>query len=329
MQAVILAAGKSTRTYPLTLTKPKPLLKVANKTILDYNLEALKDVAEEIMIVVGYKKGMISEFIKRNYPKLKIKFIEQHKQLGTGHAVYILKNHIKDRFILLMGDNIYSKEDIIKIGKHKYSILVKRVKNWQNFGVVKEENNVLVDIVEKPKDFISNLVNCGLYSLDKTIFGIIKNIKKSERHEYELTDAIKTLSIKDRLYCVNSKSCRQISYSWDLLNADKEIRGNKNIIGKNSRINGNIKNSTIGNHCLISGNAKNSIIMDNAVIDKNSVIEDSIIGENVYFKGTAKSSNKLGAIIGDNVKAYNVTIKPGCRIWPNKSIRGKINHDIR
>ena len=102
MQAVILAAGSSTRTYPLTLTIPKSLLKVSNKTILEYNLEALKDIAEEIIIVVGYKKGMIKNFIKKNYSNLNIKFVEQREQLGTGHAVSILKDKIKNQFILLM-----------------------------------------------------------------------------------------------------------------------------------------------------------------------------------------------------------------------------------
>ena len=66
MQAVILAAGSSTRTYPLTLTRPKPLLKAANKTILECNLEALKGTAEEIILVVGYKKDMIKNFIKKS-----------------------------------------------------------------------------------------------------------------------------------------------------------------------------------------------------------------------------------------------------------------------
>jgi len=343
MQAVILAAGKSTRTYPLTLTKPKPLLRIANKTILDYNLDALKDLTDEIIIVVGYKKDMIKDFIKKIYPNLNIKFIEQQQQLGTGHAVSIIKDHIKNKFILLMGDNIYSKKDINEIAKHQYSILVKKVRNWENFGVVKEENNVLVDIVEKPKEFISNLVNCGLYSFDKTIFEIIENIKESERGEYELTDALKILSIKEKLFCVNSKLCLQISFPWDLLNADKELRGNKNIIGKNSKIKGNVKNSTIGNNCLINGIVKNSIIMNNTIIVKNSIIEDSIIGENVYFNGKIITKNnvysvvkknkikidKLGAIIADNVKANNVTINPGCKIWPNKKITGNINHDVK
>ena len=342
MQAVILAAGKSTRTYPLTLTRPKPLLKVANKTILEYNLEAIRHIADEIIIVVGYKKDMLKEFIRKQYPELKIKFIEQKEQLGTGHAVSILKDAIKDRFIMLMGDNIYSKKDIDEISKHKSAILVKKVKNPELFGVVTEKNKILTDIIEKPKKFISDLVSCALYSFDGEIFNAIKETKKSERNEYELTDAIKKLSEHSQIYCVESSSCFQISYPWDLLSADQKIRQNKNVIGKNSKISGKIKNSAIGSNCLINGIVSNSIILDNTMIDKDSLIENSIIGENVYFSGMAKSAKnaesvingktifveRLGAVIGDNVKAENVEIKPGCKIWPNQKISGHINHDI-
>ena len=82
--------------------------------------------------------------------------------------------------------------------------------------------------------------------------------------------------------------------------------------------------------------------MDNTTVSENSTVKNSIIGENVNFKGTAESSKniesivkgknivveKLGTIVGDNVKANNVTIKPGCKIWPNKEIKGEIKNDI-
>ena len=343
MQAVILAAGKSTRTYPLTLTRPKPLLKAANKTILEHNLEAVKGLVDEIIIVVGYKQEMIKKFISEKYPELNIRYIWQKEQLGTGHAVSILKDNIKGRFILLLGDNIYSKADIKSVSKHSYSILVKRAKNWENFGVILEKNGIVMDIIEKPERFISDIINCGLFSLDKKIFDLLKKTKKSERGEYELTDALKMLEGDEKLKCVKSSLCLQISYSWDLLAADKELRKNKNSIGKNSKITGNVENSAIGNNCIIKGNVKNSIIMDNAIIEKDSIIEDSIIGENVYFKGRIISKNnifsmiknkkikvdRLGAVIGDNVKAKNVIISPGCKIWPNKKIENKtIRNDV-
>jgi len=329
MQAVILAAGKSTRTYPLTLTRPKPLLKVANKTILEYNLDVLKDIADEIIVVVGYKKNMIEEFIKRTYNELNIKFVEQKEQLGTGHAVSILKDKIKGRFIVLMGDNIYSEKDTKSIAKHEYSILVNKVENPEFFGVVKEKKGILIDIIEKPKEFISDLASCALYSFDRGIFNSLEKIKKSERGEYEITDAIRGISLKEKVYCIKSKSCFQISFPWDLLKADSLIRKGKNIIGHDSKISGEIENSSIGNKCVINGNLKNSIIMDNTIIGKNSVVDDSIIGENVRFSGKIISIGKAGAIIGDNVNADSVVIYPGCKIWPNKRISGEIKDDIQ
>jgi UDP-N-acetylglucosamine diphosphorylase / glucose-1-phosphate thymidylyltransferase / UDP-N-acetylgalactosamine diphosphorylase / glucosamine-1-phosphate N-acetyltransferase / galactosamine-1-phosphate N-acetyltransferase len=343
MQAVILAAGKSTRTYPLTLTKPKPLLEVAGKTILEHNLDAIKQAADEIIIVAGYKKSMIEKFIKKKYPKLKISFVEQKKQLGTGHAVMILKKHIKGRFLLLMGDNIYSKDDVKKIASYRYSILAERVKNPENFGVIVEKNNLLIDIIEKPKKFISDLVSCALYSLDTEIFTFLENAKKSERNEYELPDAIREISKKDKVHCIKTSSCLQISYPWDLLAADQRLRKNKNIIGKNSKISGSVKNSSIGNNCIIKGDIKNSIVMDNTSIGENSVVEYSVMGENVRFSGIAKSSKRsvsmvkgrkvsagvFGAIIGDNSTLIDVELSPGCKISPGRKIKGiKIENDV-
>ena len=343
MQSVILAAGRSTRTFPLTLTRPKPLLKIANKTILEYNIEALTEISDEIILVLGYKKEMMQKFIKEKFKSLNIKIIEQKEQLGTGHAVSILEKRIKDRFLLLMGDNVYSKEDVKEIAKHQYSILAKKVKNPEIFGVIIEKNGLVTDIIEKPKNPPSSLVSCALYSFDKKIFELLKQLKKSERNEYEITDAVKELANQGSMHCIKSSSCLQISYPWDLLEADMEIRKGKNSIGKNLELSGKVENSSIGDNCSIKGNVKNSIIMDNSTIETGSIIENSIIGESVYFKGTAKSKTNavsmikekpisagtLGAIIGDNVIAEDVNITPGCKIWPNRSISGEIKKDIQ
>lgn len=343
MQAVILAAGKSTRAYPLTLTKPKPLLKVANKTLLEHNLDNLNNIADEAIIVVGYKKNLIKKHIGNKHKNLKIIYAEQKEQLGTGNALLIAEKYIRDEFICLYGDDIYSAEDFKSVIKNKYSILVKKVSNPDQFGVIIEKGGALLGIIEKPEKFVSNLVNTGLYKLDKKIFHIIKKLKKSKRNEYELTDAVKLLSKKEKIYCVMARRWLPIGYPWDLLNADKSLRKNKNIIGKNSKIEGNVVNSSIGDNCNIYGNIKNSIVMDNTFIDKNSVIEDSVVGENTHFNGKALAGNnvhsavkgksimvdRLGAIIGGNVRAENVTIKPGCKIWPDKRISNRlINKDL-
>jgi len=341
MQAIILAAGKSTRTYPLTISKPKPLLKVANKTIFEHNIENLKDLVEEIIVVVGFKKEMIEKFISEKFPDLNVKYVEQKEQLGTGHAVSIVEEQIKDRFMLILADNLYSQQDFKEISSHKNSILVQKVKNPENYGVILEKEGFVKDIIEKPKEFISDLVISGLYSLDKSIFEYLKQTKKSERNEYELTDALKLLAENKEVHCVKSKVCFQISHPWDLLTADAGLRGNENLIG-NSNVSGSVENSSIGDNCDIKGKVSGSIIMDNVVIEEGSVVEDSVIGDNVKFSGTAKSAEnvksfvkgsavmveRLGTIIGDNVVADGVDIKSGCKVWPDKKISGLVDKDI-
>ena len=344
MQAVILAAGKSTRTYPLTITKPKPLLKVANKTLIEHNLDSLNGILDQVIIVVGYKKDLITGHIGNKYKNIDVKYVEQKFQLGTAHAVSLAEPYIKDRFVLMMGDDIYSKNDIKKCMRHRYSILIKKVRNPKIFGVVVKKSGLLVDFEEKPKKFVSNFVNTACYCLDKKIFKFIRKIRKSERNELELPDAIKLLTKDRKVHCVVAKLWIPIGYPWDLLKADRILRKNKNIIGNKSKIYGNVENSSIGSGCIIKGKIKNSIIMDKTIVGTNSIVEDSVIGENVFFQGTILSRNnslsiikngkirvgRIGAIISDNVTAKNVVIEPGSKIWPNLSLSNKIiGGDVR
>lgn len=345
MQAIILAGGRSTRTYPLTITKPKPLLKAANKTLLEWNFDVLNGLVDEVILVVGYKKEMIVEFVDKikNKYKFKVMFVEQKKQFGTGHALSLAEKFIKGRFILLMGDNIHSKQDVKNCLKHENSILVKKVRNPELFGVVKENNNIVIRIIEKPQLFVSDLINCAMYVFDKKIFGFLKKIKKSEREEYEVIDAIGHLAREKDIYCVKSDGWFPIGYVWDLLEADKYFRKGKNKIGKKTKADGKIVNSSVGDGCIIDGSVKDSIIMDNVTIEKNSEIEDSIIGQGVYFsgkifseenvksmvKGKAVVVKRLGGILGDNVIAKDVIINPGCKVWPNKEIKGEIKEDVK
>lgn len=343
MQAVILAAGKSTRTYPLTLTKPKPMLKAANKPLLEHNLNTIKDIVSEAIIVVGYKKEMIEAYFGTKHKSIKIRYVEQKEQLGTAHAISLVKPYIKGKFLLMMGDDLYLKQDIKECIRHNYSILIAKIKNPQNFGVVVERNGIMLDVIEKPQHFVSDLISTALYVLDRKIFECIKNIKKSSRGELELPDAVRLLSKKEKIYCVKSRNWIPIGYPWDLLNADRLLRKGKNSIGKRSKITGKIFNSSIGSNCVIKGSVKNSIIMDNSIIEENSLVESSVIGEDVYFegkiisKGKAYSSVKgekvsvgqFGVIIGDNTRVMNSILSAGTRVWPNKTIISqKIEEDI-
>jgi bifunctional UDP-N-acetylglucosamine pyrophosphorylase/glucosamine-1-phosphate N-acetyltransferase len=320
MQVVILAAGKSTRTYPLTLTRPKPLLKVMNKTILEHNLDQLKEIVDEVIIVIGFKKEMIVDYLKNKKYEFKIKFVEQKEQLGSAHAVIQASTLLKHNFIVMNGDDLYSKEDIKECIRHEYCVLGQKVRDYSKFGIFKVKDNFVLEIVEKPKKFISDIANTGLYVLNKKVFEI--KLKKTERNEYEITDYIKKLN-KDKK--INFELVKDywfpIVYPWDLLNANEffinKIRKSKikGLIEKNVVIKGNIiigsgtivksgtyieGNVVIGKNCEIGPNSylrngatiennckigpsveiKNSIIMNNSKVPHLSYIGDSIIGEN-------------------------------------------------
>lgn len=321
--AVILAGGMSTRTYPLTIKKPKPLLKVRDKTIIEHNLAQLSGLVEEVVIVIGYLGKIIQDFLKVSYKGLNISYVEQKEQLGTGHALLQVRDKVKGRFIVLNGDDLYSSEDIQECINHNYSILAMKVSTPEKFGVLTlDYNNCLKDLIEKPAAFVSNIANTGLYVLDEKIFDELKTIKKTERGELELTCAVKSLSSKEEIYCHTSSSYWiPIGYPADLLKANnfllakikqsikgvieegavldgkasvkegaviekKAVLKGPVVIGKNSVVKGLISNSSIGDNCSIGNNVEitNSLIMDNVKIEDGVKIINSVLSDNVIVK---------------------------------------------
>ena len=328
MQAVILAAGKSTRTYPLTVETPKVLLKVLDKTLLEHNLEQLRGLINEVIIIVGFKKEMVIETLGEKYADIKIKYVEQKEQLGTGHALLEVEKLIKDKFFVLAGDDLYSGGDIKKLLVYKYAALYSEVDDPSRFGVFIEDGSKVKGIIEKPKEFISNKANISCYIMDKDIFPILKSVKKSERDEIELTDAITEIATNGDLFIEKVNDYwLPIGYPWNLLEANvyllKDIKHTiKGKIEDYVTITGNvhigadtiIKSGTyiegpvfIGNNCVIGPNAyirPDTLIYDNCRI--RAEVVDSIIMEGT----TAKHHSYIGhSIIGKkcNIAAGTIT----------------------
>lgn len=322
VQAVILAAGKSTRTHPLTLTRPKPLLPILNKPLLTHTLDQLVELPiDEVIIIVGYMKEKIIELYGKEYKGLKLIFFEQKEQLGTMHALHQVKHMLKDRFLVVNGDDLYHYKDMKACFNYRYALLVKEVRCPERFGIVKLENEKIKSIVEKPKEFMGNLASIGLYMLDRKIFDY--PMEKGNHPEYFLPITLNYLCREHDVYPV---PCQEywlpIGYPWDLLNCTEflmahlsesriegRIEDNAQIKGKvqigkgtvvksGSYIEGNViigencvigpnaylQNGTvIGNNCKIGHHVsvKNSILFDNAKVSHLSYIGDSILGEGV------------------------------------------------
>lgn len=228
MKAVILAAGKGVRMAPLTEDKPKVLIEVAGKPFLWYVLKNFEKAGiKDIALVVGYKKEKVIEFAKQN--GFDLKFIEQEKQLGTGHAVLLAKEWVGDsQFILAMGDNLCSAEDIkhlSKISDDFAYVGAFKSTHPQDYGVLETHKTALVKIHEKPSHPKSNLINTGLYKFTPEIFEKLINLKFSPRGELELTDAITNIATigKARVYELKNYWI-DMSVKEDLPAVEKKIK---------------------------------------------------------------------------------------------------------
>jgi bifunctional UDP-N-acetylglucosamine pyrophosphorylase/glucosamine-1-phosphate N-acetyltransferase len=314
MQALILAAGRGERLRPLTETRPKVMLPVANKPILQHNLEQLAGIPaiKEIIIVVGYKAETIKRHFGSGFGHAKIRYVTQAKQLGTGHAIRQAAKFLKDRFLVLMGDNLYSRGDIERCLKHDLSILVKPVENPGIFGVCKVSKGLLKDMVEKPKNPPSNLANAGLYVLDSRVFGHDQLLTK--RGEYEIVDSIKELCKHAPFHAIEAKDFDYITYPWDLLRVNEAVLRKTGPvidksakIGKETRIEGpvaigpnvELKNCVIRAYTSIGAGSvignfveiKSSIIFENTKVPHLSYVGDSLIGSGCNFGAGTKIAN--------------------------------------
>jgi len=224
MKAVILAAGEGVRMRPLTLNTPKPLLKVAGKPLIEHVIDVLPEDVSEIIIVIGYLGHQIKKFLGRNFNGRKINYIWQINQLGTGHALSICRDILYEgKFILLYSDDIHSKGDIANLAKMDLGVLVKKVDDPKNFGVVMlDKNNRVIDIEEKPSNPKSNIVLTGPAVFDWRIFHYNRP-KISKGREYYFTDILGEMIREQVVLAKYSSKWIPIVSPEDIILAEKEL----------------------------------------------------------------------------------------------------------
>lgn len=170
MQTVILAAGRGTRMGALTEALPKPMLEVAGKTLLEHKFDALPEDVHEIILIVGYLKETIIARFGHSYKGKAITYVEQENIVGgTMDALLQAKGILHEKFLVMMGDDIYSSEDIAAVLAHDWALLVQRVPDTSVGGrVVIGLDHTVVDIIEGGAG--EGAVNTNMLALDPRIF---------------------------------------------------------------------------------------------------------------------------------------------------------------
>jgi glucose-1-phosphate thymidylyltransferase len=201
MKGLILSGGKGTRLRPLTYTRAKQLVPVANKPVLFYGVEAIVAAGiHEIGVVVGDTREEIQAALGNGSRfGARITYIEQDAPRGLAHAVLISEGFLRgEPFVMYLGDNVIADgiaglvQEFKAIGCNS-QILLARVPNPEQFGVAELDNGTVVRLTEKPSEPRSNLALVGVYMFDDSIWDAVKAIRPSARQELEITDAIQWL----------------------------------------------------------------------------------------------------------------------------------------
>ncbi|MFX0021110.1 MAG: bifunctional sugar-1-phosphate nucleotidylyltransferase/acetyltransferase [Candidatus Hermodarchaeota archaeon] len=359
MKAVILTAGEGKRLRPITSSRPKPMIPLLGKPLLEHTILGLKKVGiNQFLLIVGYKQEIIREHFENisNQLDVKIDYITQEEYLGTAHAAGYAKDFIKDEDFLMMYGDLFVDPEIFKIVIQKYReqeyeglIALLEVENPQDFGIIKLNSEELVEeIIEKPlpTQNAGNLANAGIYLFKPTIFKAIEKTPKSIRNEYEFTDSMQIL-IKEfggRIVGVNINKYfwNDIGLPWQLFEANKFLLdGMKSQrigeIEENVKIHGNVyigKGTIIKSGTYIQGPCyigEKNLIGPNAYIRPYTSVENNChIGMSEVKNSIILSNTSVPHFnyVGDSILCENINLGAGTKIsnlrFDNKTIKMKI-----
>jgi glucose-1-phosphate thymidylyltransferase len=336
MKGLILSGGKGTRLYPLTYTRAKQLIPVANKPILIRVIESIRDAGvTEIGIVIGQTGPEIREVVGDGSKYgVQITYIQQDSPDGLAHAVKISQDFLRDDpFVMFLGDNVIQggiSALIRDFTNHNWNsqIVLKEVENPSAFGVAKlRQDGTIEYLVEKPKDPPSNLALVGIYMFDAHIFEAVHAIKPSKRGELEITDAIQWLI--DHNYVVSP----HVHKGWwidtgkptDMLEANCYVLDE---IQPHIAEDAYIENATIDRRVTIERGARiiNSVIHGPTIIGEQTVIENSYIGPytSIYHHVLIRNCEIDRSIVLENSSLRDQDVRlHDCLIGRNVSIQHK------
>jgi glucose-1-phosphate thymidylyltransferase len=338
MKGLILSGGRGTRLRPITYTRAKQLVPVANKPVLFYGLEALVAAGiDEIGIVVGDTAAEIRAAVGDGAEwGARVTYIEQDAPRGLAHAVLISEPFLgDDPFVMYLGDNLLNRgitrfvEEFAR-EKPAAQILLARVPDPQMFGVAELNGSRVVRLVEKPAEPKSDLALVGVYMFGREVFASVKRIRPSFRNELEITDAIQDLidrGLEVRPHIVEGwwKDTGKLE---DILEANRLIldtieRRIEGTVDAESRVEGkvvleagaSIERSVVRGPVVIGAGARiaRAYIGPFTSIGQNAEIRETEIEHSIVLEGASITdlANRIeDSLIGRNASIYRLPVRP-------------------
>lgn len=320
MKAVLLCAGAGTRLRPLTFARPKHLLPVAGRAVLDWVLCDLAEAGvDEVVLVVGCESRHLREFVGDGARwGMTVTYAVQEKPLGLAHALSCARQHLEDeRFLMYLGDDLLDRGVVAKFAASfaqsdaHASLLVKPVEDPRAFGVVVMEDGCVTRLIEKPSRPPSDLAIVGVYAFGPEIWEGVDNIEPSARGELEITDAIDYLVRAGR-----TVHCHVTDGFWaDAGSPAALLSANRYFLGfTERRIEGDVDGaSSVEGSVQIAGGARvlRSQIVGPCIIGPDCVIKDCVIGAGTSVGAgcTLTATVVADSIIDDHCRVERV--RPG------------------
>ena len=282
MQCVILAAGEGKRMRPLTAHRPKVLLPIGNRPILEHLVCAARDAGiTGIVLVVGYGEEEVREhFGDGSRFGIPVTYRTQRRQRGTADALSAAKDAIHGPFLLMNGDMLMNAADIAAMAAMPPpAVGIHPSDHPWDYGTVTVSGGKVESLVEKSAEPPGNLINAGIYTLDETIFPVLGNLSPSPRGELELTDALAGPIEAGTLSAVEVKSWMDTGYPWDLLEANTAFLSDLASLSR-----GTVEEGVVLRGAVVIG--EGTVIRAGSYIEGPCLIgKDCRIGPHAYIRG--------------------------------------------
>ncbi len=228
MQVVILAAGKGTRMGSLTSDTPKPMLIVSGRTLLEHKFDQLPEIVSEIILIIGHHGEVIRQAFGDSYKGKHIRYVEQIDLNGTMAAVTLAQKYIEGKFLVMMGDDLYSNEDILKIlDVEDWGMLVERTESMAMGGmVITSGDDRVLAIQEGDYRGKAGLMNTNMMLLDKRIFNYPMVPKAAGSTEFGLPQTVVEAADRDSipLHAVYATGWIQVTSPEDIPLAEARLK---------------------------------------------------------------------------------------------------------